>query len=88
MLGTLSSMKSFNVCHVQQHLAAILAEVERGEVIEVHRRGRPVARFVPAPSEPPPPHWSHVGRRLREAYPAASSGVAAAATIADGRGER
>ena len=81
-------MKSFNVCHVQHHLAAVLADVERGEVIEVHRRGRPVARIVPIPSEPPQSDWSHVERRLREAYPSPSSGITAAQTIADGRGER
>ena len=81
-------MKSFNVRHVQHHLAAVLAEVEGGEVIEVHRRGRPVARIVPVPSEPAQSDWSHAERRLREVYPRSSSGITAAETIADGRGER
>ena len=88
MLGTLSNMKSFNVRHVQHHLAAVLAEVEGGEVIEVHRRGLPVARIVPVPSEPPQCDWSHAERRLREFYPRPSSGITAAETVADGRGER
>ena len=81
-------MKSFNVRHVQHHLAAVLAEVEGGEVIEVHRRGRAVARIVPVPSEPPQSDWSDVKRRLREAYPSPASGITATETISDGRGER
>lgn len=81
-------MKSFDIRHVQHHLAAVLAEVEGGEVIEVHRRGHPVARIVPVPSEPPQPDWSDVERRLREVYPDPSSGITASETIADGRGER
>ena len=81
-------MKSFNVRHVQHHLAAVLAEVEGGEVVEVHRRGQPVARIVPVPSEPPQSDWSHAERRLREVYPNPSGGITAAETVADGRGER
>lgn len=88
MSGTLSNMKSFNVRYIQHHLAAVLAEVEGGEVIEVHRRGRPVARIVPVPSEPPPSDWSDVERRLREVYPSPSGGNTASEIIADGRGER
>ena len=81
-------MRSFNVRHVQHHLAAVLAEVEGDEVIEVHRRGQPVAHIVPVPSEPPQSDWSDVEQRLREVYPAPGSGITAAETIADGRGER
>lgn len=81
-------MKSFNVRHVQHNLAAVLAEVEGGEVIEVHRRGQPVARIVPVPSEPLQSDWSDAERRLREVYPSPSNGITAAETIADGRGER
>lgn len=88
MSGTLSNMKSFNVRYIQHHLAAVLAEVEGGEVIEVHRRGRPVARIVPVPSEPPPSDWSDVERRLREVYPSPSGSNTASETIADGRGGR
>ena len=81
-------MKSFNVRHIQHHLASVLADVEGGEVVEVHRRGRPVARIVPVPSGPLPSDWSHAEKRLREAYPTPSGGTTAAQTIADGRGER
>ena len=89
MLGILHHMKSFNVRHVQHHLAAVLADVERGEVIEVHRRGRPVARIVPLPCVAPRiADWSQAGNRLLTAYPAPVGGVTAAQAIVDGRGDR
>ena len=81
-------MKSFNVRRVQRHLAAVLAAVEAGEAIEVRRRGRPVARIIPAPSAAAPSDWSHAEQRLQEVYPSPVGGITAAQTIADGRGER
>ena len=81
-------MKSFNVRHVQHQLTAVLAAVEAGETIEVRRRGRPVARIVPAPSAAVPSDWSHAEQRLQEVYPSSVGGITAAQTIADGRGER
>lgn len=87
-LGILYNMKSFNVRHVQHRLAAVLAEVERGEEIEIVRHGRPVARIVPLPSVTQPADWSHATGRLWKAYPEPARGRAAADLIADGRGER
>ena len=81
-------MKSHSVRHVQHHLAAVLAEVERGEEIEVLRRGRPVARIVPLPSESQPCDWSDAERRLQSTYPTPVGGVSAARIIVEGRGER
>ena len=78
-------MKSFAVRHVQHHLA----DVEGGEVIEVCRRGRPVARIVPLPSVvPQSADWSRAGERLLAAYPTPAGGEIAAQTIVDGRGDR
>ena len=89
MLGNLYNMKSFNIRHVQHHLAAVLADVEGGEVIEVCRRGRPVARIVPLPSAvPQSADWSRAGERLLAAYPTPAGGETAAQTIVDGRGDR
>ena len=89
MLGNLYNMKSFNVRYVQHHLADVLADVEGGEVIEVCRRGRPVARIVPLPSVvPQSADWSQAEERLLAAYPTPAGGVTAAQTIVDGRGDR
>jgi len=88
MLGILYYMKSFNVRHVQHHLAAVLADVEGGEVIEVRRRGRPVARIVPLPSVASrAADWSQAGNRLLTVYPTPVGGVSAAQAIVDGRGD-
>ena len=82
-------MKSFNVRHIRRRLAAVLAAVEGGEVVEVCRRGRPVARIVPLPSAAAPrSDWSHAEKRLQAVYPTPAGGATAAQTIADGRGER
>ena len=89
MLGILHYMKSFNVRHVQHHLAAVLADVEGGEVIEVRRRGRPVARIVPLPCVASRTvDWSQAGKRLLTVYPTPVGGVTAAQAIVDGRGDR
>ena len=77
------------VRHVQHHLAAVLADVERGEVIEVRRRGRPVARIVPLSSDPPrSADWSQAEARLLAAYPTPVGWVTATQIIEDGRGDR
>ena len=82
-------MKSFNVRHIQHNLAAVLADVEGGEVVEVCRRGRAVARIVPLPATAPQSSdWSEAAKRLEAAYPTPVCGVTAAQTIADGRGDR
>ena len=89
MLGILHNMKSFNIRHIQHHLADVLADVEGGEVIEVCRRGRPVARIVPLSSAPPPSaDWSQAETRLLAAYPMPVGAVTATQTIVDGRGDR
>ena len=84
----MSNVGSHSVRYIQHHLAAVLAEVERGEEIEVLRRGRPVARIVPLPSESQPCDWSNAGQRLQSAYPTLVAGICAARNVADGRGER
>lgn len=81
-------MKSFNVRHGQHRLAAVLAEVEGGEEIEIVRRGRRVTRIVPLRSVAQPADWSHAAGRLRQAYPEPVGGATAADLIAHVRGER
>ena len=84
----MSNVRSHSVRYIQRHLAAVLTEMERGEEAEVLRRGRPVARIVPLPSESEPCDWSSAGQRLQSAYPTLVAGTPAARIIADGRGER
>ena len=80
MLGAVHDMKSFNIRHIQHHLA----DVERGVMVEVRRRARPV---VLSSGVPPRSDRSHAESRLQAVYSAPGSGIAAAETIADGRGD-
>ena len=41
-------MLSVGTFEAKNKLSALLERVERGEVVEITRRGRPVARLVPA----------------------------------------
>ncbi len=46
----MSSVGSFEA---KTHLAALLDRVAKGETIEITRRGRPVAKLVPAEADAP-----------------------------------
>ena len=83
-----SNVKSLSVRHVQHHLAAVLADVEGGEEIEVVRHGRAVARIVPLPPPSEACDWSDAARRLQSVYPTLVGGAPASQIIADSRGER
>ncbi|MGH3680554.1 MAG: type II toxin-antitoxin system Phd/YefM family antitoxin [Natronosporangium sp.] len=45
-------MEQVTVRALHAHTAEVIARVERGEVVEVTNRGRPVARIVPIPADP------------------------------------
>lgn len=45
-------MKSVGSYEAKTHLPRLLSQVEKGETITITKRGRPVARLVPA-EEPP-----------------------------------
>ncbi len=47
------SMPSYSVAQAKTHLSEILARVAEGEEILLTRRGKPIARLVPARSEAP-----------------------------------
>lgn len=42
-------MRSVSVADAKAHLSELLAVVETGQELTISRRGRPVARLVPAP---------------------------------------
>ncbi|MPZ26005.1 MAG: type II toxin-antitoxin system prevent-host-death family antitoxin [Micromonosporaceae bacterium] len=45
-------MEQVAVRTLNQHTAEVIARVERGEVVEITNRGRPVARIVPLAADP------------------------------------
>ena len=55
-------MKKVPVRELQREIRAILNRVESGESVEITRRGRPVARLVPA-KPPRPEPWPDLTAR-------------------------
>ena len=49
--------KSISIRELQQNLKRVMARVERGEVVEVTRRRRPVARLSPVRASRPLSAW-------------------------------
>ncbi len=64
MSCNMHDMKKVPVRGLQREIKAILDRVERGESVEITRRGRPVARLVPAkPARAEP--WPDLAARAR-----------------------
>ncbi|GAA1998379.1 type II toxin-antitoxin system Phd/YefM family antitoxin [Microbacterium ulmi] len=63
-------MAAYNILEARNNLSRLIAAVESGAEVTIMRRGKPVARIVPAEPEAPerPPLGS--GRRLAEWFAA------------------
>jgi prevent-host-death family protein len=59
---------SISIRELQQNLNRVLARVERGQVIDVTRRRRPVARLAPLRSDGPASPWPDLDARAREVF--------------------
>jgi prevent-host-death family protein len=59
-------MAEVGAFEAKTHFAQLLQRVERGEEITITRRGRAVARLVPAAAKPDPEAVLATFRRLRE----------------------
>lgn len=46
-------MRSVGSYDAKTHLPRLLSQVEKGETITITRRGKPIARIVPAQEQPP-----------------------------------
>ena len=57
-----------SVRELQQNLKRVMARVERGEVIEVTRYRRPVARLAPVKPAGPVPGWPDLEARTRGVF--------------------
>jgi prevent-host-death family protein len=62
-------MRIATVREVQHRLGDILASVERGEEITVTRRGKVVARIVPARPERKRMAWPDFEARMKQNFP-------------------
>lgn len=87
---TVSNMKRATAREVQHGLSDILSRVEKGEEFEVTRRGKVVARLVPARQRPKKrPAWPDFYARLVQAFPHGQlPGSTISDLIAEDRDER
>jgi prevent-host-death family protein len=56
------SMQETNVVELRKRIKHYFDKVERGEVVRVYRKGRPIAEIVPVPKEEP--SWKREVPRL------------------------
>lgn len=81
-------MKSVNVRNLQHHLGRYLHEVEAGEVLEVRRRGKVIARIVPEHDAAAVLPWPDIEARLAQVFPDGDVGDAGSRLLYEDRGER
>lgn len=83
----MSDMKAVPVRELQREIRAILDRVEHGESVEITRRGRPVARLVPALRRPTEP-WPDLAARARKVLGRRRVGPSPSQQVVTDRGER
>jgi prevent-host-death family protein len=76
-----------SVRELQQNLKRVMARVERGQVIEVTRRRRPVARLAPLPPTGALAPWPDLDVRVRAVFGDRIVTPGAAQMVIEGRGE-
>lgn len=80
-------MKNVPVRELQREIRAILDRVESGESVEITRRGRPVARLVPAKAPRPEP-WPDLAARARHVMGRRRVAPPPSQQLSQDRGER
>ena len=79
---------SVSIRELQQNLKRVVARVERGEVVEITRRDRPVARLSPVAPERPVAEWPDLEARARAVFGDRVIAPAGSAIVIEGRGDR
>jgi len=89
MLDIMPNMKTATVRQVQHALASVLAEVQKGQEIAVTRRGKVVARIVPARATQGHLRWPDSEARMDRLLSGATvKGTAPSDLVRELRGER
>ena len=85
----MSNMKTVSVREAQHHLGAVLEEVQRGRTITLTKRGRVVAKIVPARVARRRATWPDFEARMKRLFPAGPPpGAPASLLIRDMRDEK
>ncbi|MBA2302180.1 MAG: type II toxin-antitoxin system prevent-host-death family antitoxin [Acidobacteria bacterium] len=79
---------SISIRELQQNLKRVLDRVERGQVIEVTRRRRPVARLAPVRSDRPIRPWPDLDARARAVFGKRVVTMGGSDAVSEGRGDR
>ena len=79
---------SISIRELQQNLKRVMARVERGQVIEVTRRRRPVARLAPVRATAPISPWPDLEARAHAVFGNRILTPGASEVLAESRGER
>jgi prevent-host-death family protein len=82
------SRTSVSIRELQQNLKRVMARVERGQVVEVTRRNRPVARLAPVRSARPGPEWPDLEARTRSVFGDRVLTPGGSVAVSEGRGDR
>ena len=70
-------MGAYSIAEAKAHLSALVEQVARGEQVTLTKRGKPVARIVPAEALAPKPKMDLAAlRKLREGMPFAKVNAA------------
>jgi prevent-host-death family protein len=77
-----------SVRELQQNLKRVMDRVERGEVVEVTRRHRPVARLAPVRAPGPLSAWPDLEARARAVFGDRVIAPGGAGAVIEARGER
>lgn len=69
-------MKTITATELRNHTAALLTEVEKGEVLLVIRHGRPIAEVIAVSTDSPKiPAWKKPGLQLSVKGPGLASAI-------------
>jgi prevent-host-death family protein len=77
---------SVSIRELQQHLKRVMARVERGEVVEVTRRRRPVAHLAPVKPRGPASPWPDLKARRRAVFGDRVIAPGGSELVTEGRG--
>ena len=79
---------TISIRELQQNLKRVIARVERGQVIEVTRRRRPVARLAPMRPAGPVAPWPDLDARARAVFGTRIVTPGGSEVVREDRGDR
>ncbi len=80
--------KSVSIRELQQNLRRVMARVERGQIIEITRRRRPIARLTPLRPVASLQPWPDLDERARAVFGTRTVAPGGAEQVIADRGER